>query len=232
LETDALLASARLAGGYAQSRWVAEKILQLAGQRGLPVGIYRPGLLVGEGEQAAVNEGDISWRVLKACVEIRAVPAGSFDVFLTPAAYVRGALVHLSRLPASAGKTFHLVNPRRQTLGELIGHARAFGYDVETVSKEEWEERLSSADLGLRDNPLLPYLLILSGEVHEEFRRMPGFVPVDCRNTLAGLEGSGLACPPVDRVLMENCFRQFIRAGLWPSPEQQRAKAALAGVPA
>ncbi len=36
-----------LLGGYAQSKWVAEKLVTLARSRGLPVAIYRPGRITG-----------------------------------------------------------------------------------------------------------------------------------------------------------------------------------------
>ncbi|HEY0299755.1 MAG TPA: thioester reductase domain-containing protein, partial [Rhizomicrobium sp.] len=42
LETTPLEDSGSLAVGYAQSKWIAEKLVRLAGARGLPVAIYRP----------------------------------------------------------------------------------------------------------------------------------------------------------------------------------------------
>ena len=40
----------------------------------------------------------------------------------------------------------------------------------------------------------------------------------DCRNTLAGLTGSDIVCPPVDRQLLATYFAAFIRSGFLEAP--------------
>ena len=44
-------------GGYAQSKWVAEKLVRQAGERGIPHAIYRPGLVSGHSISGEVHPG-------------------------------------------------------------------------------------------------------------------------------------------------------------------------------
>jgi len=46
----------------------------------------------------------------------------------------------------------------------------------------------------------------------------------ECANTLAALEGSGIACPPVSEDLAHRCFRYLVDVGFFPDPDEQRAR--------
>ena len=46
-------------GGYAQSKWVGEKMTMTAAERGIPAAIYRPGLVAGDSDSGVWNTADM-----------------------------------------------------------------------------------------------------------------------------------------------------------------------------
>ena len=78
-ENDALEMSTRLLNGYAESKWVAEKILMAARGQGLPIHIYRVGEVVGARGQGSLKAStDASCNFIRACVEMGAAPRLNF----------------------------------------------------------------------------------------------------------------------------------------------------------
>ncbi|HSB00522.1 MAG TPA: amino acid adenylation domain-containing protein, partial [Anaerolineales bacterium] len=60
-------------GGYAQSKWVAEKLVRQAGACGIPVAIYRPGLVSGHSLTGAWNTDNLISSMTRACVLLGSV---------------------------------------------------------------------------------------------------------------------------------------------------------------
>ena len=69
-EDDTLDHNGSLYGGYLQSKWVADKLVLAARSRGLPVCIYRPGLITGHSDTGAWNTSDVTSRMLKSWIEL------------------------------------------------------------------------------------------------------------------------------------------------------------------
>src|SRR3954468_18975941 len=143
-ERDGLDHRGVLYGGYTQSKWVAEKLVTIARSRGLPVAVYRPGLITGHSRTGAWNTDDFMSRLIKSWVELGSAPDLDGALDMTPVDYVRRALVPLSLsdyvsrplrpLPPpdqSLGSDFHLVTPRPVHLREMVAWIRSGGYPLE-----------------------------------------------------------------------------------------------------
>ncbi len=102
-EQDDLNLSASVAGGYAQSKWVAEKLVSIARSRGLPVCIYRPGRITGHSQTGISNTDNLMCKLIKISLQLRQVPDMDLLVDLTPVDYVGEAIVYLSRQKGSLG---------------------------------------------------------------------------------------------------------------------------------
>ena len=74
-ETAPLPPLAEVHGGYSQSKWVSEKLCELAASRGVPVCVHRPGRIVGHSASGACNTDDFLFRMLKGCVQLECYPA-------------------------------------------------------------------------------------------------------------------------------------------------------------
>lgn len=74
LEDAPVLGESGLTVGYAQSKWVAEQLVRLAGGRGVPVSIFRPGYIIGHSETGVTNVDDYLVRLVKGCIQLGRAP--------------------------------------------------------------------------------------------------------------------------------------------------------------
>jgi nonribosomal peptide synthetase DhbF len=119
LDDEALPAAwPRLQTGYAQSKWVAEGIVSIAEERGLPVTIYRPSLISGSSVTGIVNPADFLSLLLRACVAIEQIPDLDLELNLIPVDFVSKALVAISR-SRKPKRSYNLVNGRTVWLRQI-----------------------------------------------------------------------------------------------------------------
>lgn len=202
-ESDFPEGSELVGGGYVQSKWVAEKLVRRASERGLPVCIYRPTRIFGHSQTGFFNTQDFLILLLKGCIQLGKIPPleGSEENIM-PVDYVSRAIVHLSQQTELLGKTFHLVNPGNNPLKELFNWVNSLGYSLEQVSYTQWRTELSEQT----ENALYPYLSAFPEEGDSEQHASPQF---DDLNTREGLVGTDIACPSVDINLFKIIFSHF-----------------------
>jgi len=131
-------------------------------------------------------------------------------VDVVPVDYVSAAVVYLSQQPASRGQIFHLCNPQPLPYRDLLAWSAAEGLALNPVPFVEWRRRLAE-QAGQPGGEFVGPFLPLLEEVSAEQAYMP---PFDCRNTLAGLAGSGIVCPPVGPALLRTYLDYYSRQGL------------------
>jgi len=193
-------------GGYAQSKWVAEKLVMTAVERGIPAAIYRPGLVSGDSQTGAWNTGDMMTTLARASLAIGAVPELDVQVDIVPVDYVSGAIVALSRRPDSIGGIFHLANTGPLAYGELLDWVGEQGMTLEQIPFIEWRQRLAALMTAVGGEEVAAFAPLLDEITAEQI-----FMPtIDCANTLAGLEGSDVSCPAVDGRLMTTYFHYLL----------------------
>ena len=193
-------------GGYAQSKWVGEKMIMTAAERGLPAAIYRPGLVSGDSQSGVWNTADMMSTMTVACSAVGVVPDLDVNVDLVPVDYVSKALVTLALKSSSMGKIFNICNPQMMPYEEVLDLVRAAGLPLQAMPFDQWREMLISMAQQLGGDNWNPYLPLLD-EVTEEQVFMPAF---DCRHTLEGLEGTDVSCPPVGQELLET-YMAFLK---------------------
>ena len=205
--------------GYAQSKWVAEKLVTIARERGLPVCIYRPGRISGHSKTGACNPGDHTYRMIKGCIQLGSVPNYDIQLNLSPIDYVSKAIIYLSNQKESLGKAFHLVNPQPLLLSEIADYICSLGYPVELVSYQKWRSQLINT-VDSPKNALYPLMSIFAEETSDSQSKDSPVHQFDCQNTLTGLSQTSLVCPPVNAELFRVYFSYLIQSGfLKPSPE-------------
>jgi thioester reductase-like protein len=208
-EQDHLDHSKGLYPGYAQSKWVAEKVVSMARSRGLPVAIYRPSIITGHSQTGVCNTDDFISRMFKYFVEFESVPDLNLTLDIVPIDYISQAIVHLSKQAESLEKAFHLVNPQPMTLSQVMDWLDAQGHRLHQIPYEQWLENTKHNQESIL-YPLLPFLTQKVSEkklaIPEVYTRKPKF---DCQNTIDGLAGSSIVCPPVDTHLLGIYFSFF-----------------------
>jgi thioester reductase-like protein len=252
-ERDGLDHGGVLYGGYTQSKWVAEKLVTIARSRGLPVAVYRPGLITGHSRTGAWNTDDFMSRLIKSWVEMGSAPDLDGALDMTPVDYVSSALVRLSLSEQSLGGNFHLVNPRPIHLREMVEWIRSSGYPLELLPYDRWRTTLLSgggSSNGQAMNPLAPLFSAtsdgsargqepLSPEGGNTVDRIGSLmaaqyaarsVTFDDERTRHRLSGSSIVCPQVGADLFARYLSYFVRIGFL-SPPIHRGERSPVGVP-
>ncbi|AJC52690.1 type I polyketide synthase [Streptomyces sp. 769] len=199
-----------LPSGYVQSKWVAEQVIELARDRGLPVSVYRVHVISGDQINGACQTQDFVWLSLKGMVQAGAVPAtGGGRFHLLPVDYTSAAIIGLSRQEESAGRTFHLFNQNALSLATCVEYLRSLGYPLAEKELGEW----SACIRGDHDNAVTPLLDAFEYMVTETDSFYP---PIDTSETDAALLDSGIQCPPVTEELFAKYIEFFVAAGHFP----------------
>lgn len=204
-----------LVGGYAQSKWVAEKMVRMAGFRGLPVSIYRPSTITGDSRSGAWNTGDYLSKVIGACLSLGKAPVQESMFNTVPVDYVSRALVFLSGQSQAIGKTYHLTNPSLLSSNQLVDWASAAGVPLERVDFNVWLAGLRDFAGNSTDHPFFALVPMLdqtemtATENEDKETRAPTY---DCKNVIAGLSGTGIICPTPDERLWQLYFHYLQKA--------------------
>ncbi|WP_438036869.1 myxochelin non-ribosomal peptide synthetase MxcG [Sorangium sp. So ce204] len=214
-----------LRDGYQQSKWAAERLVQQAAERGLPVAVYRLGRVVGAPDTGVVNEQDLVFRLLRAGIPAGVLPDLDVREVWTPVDYVGRAIVHLSLTTLTAQDTGAVVNvaPAPEVrLTELFDWARDYGYPVERRPVAAWRARLKDgADAA--DSATLAFFDLQSAPADGEATF--GIGRVRCDNLERGLAGTGITCPPIDRALFYRYLDRCVEEGLLPPPSRAARRA-------
>ncbi|HSG42927.1 MAG TPA: thioester reductase domain-containing protein, partial [Anaerolineales bacterium] len=202
-------------GGYAQSKWVAEKLVMEAGARGIPFAIYRPGLVSGHSATGAWNHDNMISSMTRACLLLGTAPDLDVVANIVPVDFVSASILNLSLNPNNWNMIYHLENPEPMHLDQLLECLETEGFSPRKVSFEEWRKDLFNAVIHIENGGWEAYLPLIE-EVEENQIFMPH---IDLTNTLSRLNGSGITCPPVDGKLLSTYIKSFIEQGLISRPE-------------
>ncbi|MFN8433384.1 MAG: amino acid adenylation domain-containing protein [Anaerolineales bacterium] len=197
-------------GGYAQSKWVAEKLMKQAGERGIPYAIYRPGLVSGHSISGAWNNDNLISSMTRACILLGSVPTLDVMVNIVPVDFVSAAIVRLSQNPENFSKVYHLDNPEALHFSKLAEWLTEQGFNARKLSFDEWRAELFRQTAYMPSEGWEPYLPLLE-EVEEKQVFMPEF---DLSNTLTRLKDSGIICHPVNGPLLSRYLKYFTSEGI------------------
>jgi thioester reductase-like protein len=208
--------------GYTQTKWVSEKLVAIARDRGLPVAIYRPPLIAGDSKSGIWNTDDFTCRFIKGCIQMGSIPDMNCGITLVPVDYVSRAIVYLSQQKESLGKAFHLNNPNYSIWSEVTSWINDLGYPIRQLSYEEWEEKLIKT-VGNKENALSGLLPFFLRRWSDEKLTFAGLgqrrVRLNCEETVARLAGSFITCPRLDYQLLNTYFSYFNRSGFLVAPQ-------------
>jgi thioester reductase-like protein len=218
-EDDDLDHGGSLYNGYTQTKWVAEKLVEIARARGLPVSVYRPSLVAGDSLTGAWNSDDITCKMIKSWIGFGNVPAVNTEINLVPVDYVSRAIVRLSLQEGSLGKRFHLANSHTVKVDDLVSWIEAFGYPLKRIPYDRWRTQLLNPVKGLREDAMYSVIPLLSMSAAIEGPEMVQAIPeFDRRNTTAALASTGISCPPVDAGTFKNYLVYLVQSGFLASP--------------
>nr|WP_198151226.1 non-ribosomal peptide synthetase [Kibdelosporangium sp. MJ126-NF4]CEL13236.1 Non-ribosomal peptide synthetase [Kibdelosporangium sp. MJ126-NF4]CTQ98927.1 Non-ribosomal peptide synthetase [Kibdelosporangium sp. MJ126-NF4] len=197
--------------GYSASKWVSDRMVGLAIDRGLDGRIHRIGRIAGDSRHGVVNTDDMFCRLLVSCAVLGCYPRDErLDTSLLPVDVVARALVTLALDgdPADdASASYHLHHPDPVGLASFLAVLEKMEDTAfPAVLLAEWVERAKRfAELPIQ--PYLPTLLELS---RSQERRIPARYANEV--TRRRLDFLGVAIPDINEALIERYWR-FLKKG-------------------
>jgi thioester reductase-like protein len=137
----------RLLSGYAQSKWVAEKLISKASHVGVPVVIYRLGLICADSRTGACNPHDLYTMLFGGMAKMGCYPESAIHFRLNGLAvdFTAKSIVYLSgREKDVYGNIYHVMNPNNEIRFEdVIDGMRRCGIELKSVSNDEWKKKMN-----------------------------------------------------------------------------------------
>jgi thioester reductase-like protein len=208
-EDDAPTDCEGLDGGYTQSKWVAERLVLEARARGLPVSIYRPGLVTGHSVTGICKSDDLTLAAARLCIEFKILPRLDISLDLLPVDYLARAIIHLSRKRGQAHRTYHLFNPHPMSWTRFGEWLQRQGYDLNFISLNELEHL--TARIGEDRGLLTPFKLLFSSERTSD---STPHTQIDDQNVRDALGDMAFTCPAVGESLLRVYLAYFTQSGL------------------
>ncbi len=204
--------------GYGQSKWVAEKMVSEAKERGLPVRVYRPGNVSGSSETGASNPRDFQGALIAGSLRLgRAPQIEDWRMEMTPADFVAAAILALADDLNTAGGTFHLANPDPVPAEAVFGWLEEAGYPLERVPYPGWLEAVHAAPRR-GENDIVGD--VLRGAAPPSGEEVADRNSYDDSNLRRALEGTGLRRPALDAALFALYAHHFVERGWIPAPPE------------
>ncbi|KAJ3284237.1 large subunit of alpha-aminoadipate reductase [Rhizoclosmatium sp. JEL0117] len=211
-----------LRSGYGQTKWVAEKLVMRARERGVPATIIRPGYIVGDSQTGVNNTDDFIWRLVKGCIQLGQVPSISNIVNMCSVDYVADAVAEVaSKEESLALGVFHIWNKHHYRFDDLFAQIKAHGYNVQLTDYITW--RTSLMDLTLTPiidaekekdpHALFPLLHFVLDDLPTSTRSPE----LDESNTVKVCVGSKVVCPDM-RDVMSLYFGYLREIGFLDAP--------------
>jgi amino acid adenylation domain-containing protein/thioester reductase-like protein len=205
-------APTRLHGGYAQSKWVGERLCFQARERGMLINIYRPGVVLGP--SGTGNAVDFFHLLVKGCLQLGLAPDLDIQFNLTPADYVAPAVIDILFAGRPGNKAYNFANPVRLRWNDLLLWLSEQGYELARCSFREWVSTLRETVENGAENALASLLYFLA-EMPPEALQFPWYSTTE---TDAALRKTTISCTPANETLLGPWLADLQRSGFLPRP--------------
>jgi len=218
LENEIFQEPGSLYGGYCQSKWVCEKIVEEARMRNVPINLYRIGEVKGDSTTGLSDLKSFVNLFMCFCIVAKMAPEtyrnAKFNFI--PVDYIAKGILHISRNIEGKGMNFQFNSTQIFTLEEMVNEMNACGFEVKLVSDDVWEKALNhGSELSRRIKTIFRKLNI-NKETQEVSLFDIGqniFLRYhDTSNTDQALNGSNIKCGKmIDDGILEKYFNYILR---------------------
>jgi len=184
-----------LSSGYATSKWVADKLLLNAIERGVPCNIFRLGLVGPDSIKGRYDEFQREYRIFRSCLLTGAgIKNYWYDPPPIPVDYVAHAIVRLSIQHPRGGHIFHLSSPHPRTCSVFERCNEIAETSLNIMLLTEWIREMSRRSQLGEALPIAPLVDTLNSEDMANEPR----VRFDCSLTHERLRALGITIPVFD----------------------------------
>jgi len=194
--------------GYPRSKWVAERLLGQASERGFSVSSYRFGFVHGQSTTGITPNAnwDHFLRFVKACGQMGFGPNDWGTAAQNTVDNLSKLIVAISLHDDATGQAFNFYDPNTPSWMDVLGYLSDYGIPVKLVDNETWlNQHLANVDESNALFPLRPFYLPVA--VIDDLPAL-----IDTSNTATMMEELGLSYTPMDNGLF---FKYFDHLGSW-----------------
>ena len=206
--------------GYSETKWVAEKLVGIARERGLRTAIYRPGDITGTAQDGIWKVEDLISRSIVGCIQMGSFPEIQVNLHLTPVDFVAASIVHIAFQSGCVNHGFNILNEHLMPVDQFYRLLGKLGYQVGHQPFDQWCSKLESCPSEENVLRVLSCLFTSKQKTGEDLITRFGAkqAVMETTNTNNLLAGSDIICPAVDEKLMECYLTHFSQCGYIPAP--------------
>jgi thioester reductase-like protein len=221
LEVDPLTNSKGYFLGYSETKWVAEKLVQIAQTRGLKTTIHRPGEITPSANENIWKLEDMVSRTIVGCIQMQTSPDINVCLPLTPVDYVSNAIVHITRQTKAVNQCFNLINRNPTHFKTIYTYTKNAGYNIKTIPYHEWTNQLTTYTPQQNALSILTRLFTDKRELGENLteRYSNTQAKIDTTNTDTLLKDTNIQCPTITENTFKNYLITFANMGHIPKPK-------------
>lgn len=216
LENDSLSKIRIVYGGYAQTKWVAERFLQQIPKDVLNINIFRFGLITGNSKSGKYSSHDYLDMFVRGIISLGSVPKGNHKLLsldVTPIDYASKAMVLIS-MKSDSG-VYHIANKSGFTLEMILSELLRRRVIIKKLPPSEWLNNLSSKNLSVEESAAFAALcrLLPRRGSFEHLRSMDLFqatgIVFDQANTRRLLKNTHIKLPRANAMLLGKYLRHI-----------------------
>lgn len=193
-----------LYGGYAQSKWLAEMVVQKAISEGKDAIIFRPNLITGRSSDGTFSHSAFFENCLKSFIQLKCAPRlDKTYMAVVPVDYVSRGMVQAVSDDVQ-GRIFHFSNAGYAAITDIIKWIQNMGFSIEIAELNQWKHKLF-ADKDFYTNALYPFKPFVYGL--EDGYMLMG--KVYSEETDKYMRSRGIECPPIDEKLIKIYIDNF-----------------------
>ena len=191
----------RVLDGYTGSKWVAEKVVMLAKDLGIPCRIYRFGLVTGDTRYGRYDSDQWLYRLLNSCVRLGVYPKEfSLKLGILPVDIAVKFLVYLSCETELQQEVFHLTNTNTVNVKDFfeIYNKSSNVQKLKPLSFKKWLKELKKQEKNQKKS-IYPLMMHLSSND----QGVRSKIKVSSQLTESVLLKGGLFFPRFKRLLLK-----------------------------
>lgn len=196
-------------GAYPASKWIAERVGDLARERGWNVTAHRLGYLWGDARTGRSKPSDALTLNVRACLAMGMAQDVDFLMHITPVDFAAAAIAEIALAPAHANRHYHTLTETPITWRAFVHCMRAHGHAVELVPFAAWQAALRGALAAHREFTSLA--LGASFDPERSARINITGMHFDTSRLRRALAPTGVACPPLDQQLIGTYVDAMVR---------------------
>jgi thioester reductase-like protein len=205
--------------GYAQTKWVSERLMAQAQAQGFAVNIYRLGGISGHSQTGVFNTNDFLYRLLIGTVQLGCYPHDRpFPLRTLPIDYATQAIVKLAALQTT-GQTYHLIHPHPVNTDRIFQQLVQHDYQLKAIPYADWRNLVQTIAQTDSQHPLYPLLALLPNDRNYASTDIQA-IDIQAAEFATDYTQRHLNMPPptIDEKLLDVYINHLIKLQLIPPP--------------